>query len=279
MTGHKNRYFVYGVLTVALLAFAVTLFIGGTATAQTGNQGDTEDVTGPKAYIIIDGKKTEIAEGATVKEKAPKQDGECELPFMTVRGEGLTDSHRSGQIRIAMNDDCSVTVQKVAFSADALDDPTHDDAGGTEASAKEDGSSKTSHSGHGIGATSHEFRGGARSSLQEPISIDLTRTTAFMHYYDYGNTVGGGHDRNTRCRAFITGWYIISCYYTWSPSGPGSVYVQTDGEFDNYAIPNSENWQSAIFWAWPGSWDFECYHTGDPPGPVHWNCARDRYPY
>ena len=63
MTGPKTRYFVYGVLTVALLAFAVavTLFIGGTATAQTGNQGDTEDVTGPKAYVIIDGKKTEIA--------------------------------------------------------------------------------------------------------------------------------------------------------------------------------------------------------------------------
>ena len=122
-----------------------------------------------------------------------------------------------------MNYDCSVTVQKVEFSADALDDPSQNDAGGTEASVEEDGSSKTSHSGYGIGATSHEFRGGARSSIQDFISIDVARTTAFMHYYDYGNTVGGGHSRNTRCRAFITGSFIISCYYTWSPSGPGSV--------------------------------------------------------
>ena len=88
-------------------------------------------------------------------------------PSLTAGGEGLTDSHRSAQIIIDMNDDCSVKVQKVAFSADALDDPTQDDDGGTEASVKEDGSSTTSHSGYGIGATSQEFRRGARSSLQD----------------------------------------------------------------------------------------------------------------
>lgn len=263
-------------MALLLFAVALTLFIGGTAKAQSDIQVGTDVVTGPKAYVIIDGEKTEIAEGDTVKEGSPRQDGVCELPVMKVRAEGLTDSHRSGQIIIDMNDDCSVTVQKTAFSAEGLDDPTQDD-GGTEGSVEEDGSSTTSHSGHGIGATSQEYRGGARSSLQDFVDIDLTRTTSFMHYYDYGNTVGGGHDRSTRCRVFPDGWFMISCYYTWSPSGPASVYVQSEGDFDHHLISNSEHWQSTIFEASPGSWSFECEHDGDPPGPVHWNCAGDRY--
>ena len=99
-----------------------------------------------------------------------------------------------------------------------------------------------------------------------------------MDYYDYGSSVGGGHNRRNRCRAFITFWYIEECTYTWWPNGSSSVYSQTRGEFDNFVIPNSEHWQQSKFEAWAGNWGYECEHEGDPPGPLNWVCYADRYP-
>ena len=197
-------------------------------------------------------------------------------------GENLTDAHRSSQIQVSIQEDCSVVVSKVAFSPDRLEDPIDDedddDADDGEEVAPRDAKYPGLAGAWGVGASSQEYRGGAASALHEPLDIAVTRTTAGMDYYDYGSSVGGGHNRRNRCRAFITFWYIEECTYTWWPNGSSSVYSQTRGEFDNFVIPNSEHWQQSKFEAWAGNWGYECEHEGDPPWPLNWVCYADRYP-
>ena len=226
----RNRYILL-LAAIALIAPAMvaagwslsegepsnTAFMAGGALAKGVSSQVAAEKDGPRAYVVVDGEKTEISEGDTVKEASPKEDGVCNLPSMTLRGENLTDAHKSSQIEVSIKADCSVVVSKVGFSPDRLEDPIEDEDDEDAHDGEEVGPGDTGYPGvagaWGVGASSQEYRGASASALHEPLDIAVTRATAGMDYYDYGSSVGGGHNRRNRCRAFITFWYIEECTY------------------------------------------------------------------
>lgn len=120
---------------------------------------------------------------------------------------------------------------------------------------------------------STRYRGGSWVGLYDVINALLLESYADKHYYDYGNSVSGGHQNYTYC--YKKPWWNLNwSRWNWGPNGPGSVWIwkMCNGSAFGYTVT-----LNATFYGWPGgAWDHYCDISGAiPQGHVscdgsHW---------
>ena len=166
-------------------------------------------------------------------------------------GGRLTDEAPTGRLSVQLNADCSISVDEVTLSP------------------PEEGT---------VFSSTHRV-GWAKGELNDFATIDLAASYAKMHYHDNGESVYGGHDRVNRCTVFgyPLGWWVHRCTGYWSPTGPNTVHVRTEGQFRHGVLFQVRLWIMARYWAGPGWGDYECGKTGSVPGPVHFSCDGRRF--
>lgn len=212
------------------------------------------------AFIEIGGVRSPIQTGYRIESSDAvtigaeiAEDG-CLLPEIHIGGR-LTPTSNSGHIVASIGVDCSISITDITVSSLTTSAST--------GSRSSDGATR--------------YKGWAKSELNDPIDIDLTSTYARMYYYDDGSTVYGGHNKKLKCGYFPDGWYVISCNGSWWPTGPNSVYIKLEGEFDHHFISPARHWQMAKFRAEPGYGTYTCGHSGRVLGPVHWKCSGSKF--
>jgi hypothetical protein len=290
-----NTRVLVAAVTILVLAVVTMVVAGETLKKSPTPVAAAVPEQRPRAFVEVNGVRSAISVGDVILPPTPKVDGKCNLPPLKLIGEA-DSSVTSGRIGVDIRGNCSVVVTNISFGNDPPPPsrpngydvkevpPEVKPLNGPRSQAptvhpRSSGFARLPFAPSVVEAshiTTH-YRGYARSNLEDPINIPLTYTLAVMSYYDNGVEVWGGHDPINQCGWFPDGWRNLWCSAAWWPYGTSSVYTNTEGQFDHSLISGSQHWQKAQFDAWPDTfWNYTCWHTGNPPGPVHWACYGNR---
>lgn len=253
--------------SIGALILVIALATTGSALARDGQEP-------VRAFATVNGTEVPLVVGMVIAKGTLRTDGVCNIPMVTVGARVSNAVPTHARITVETTSNCEMVVKEIVFDQSAspsLPAGKMKLAEPTVVAPSIDGGPAV----HvGILATSYRVWG--ESVYRDPVRIPLTSVHGELSYYDDGSQVYGGYNRSNYCWWLPDGWSNTSCYYTWDPNGPSSVYSQTDGSFQwTGGLWPHWHWVKAL--GYPNNeWGVGCQTQGDTvPGGL-WTCDGGR---
>lgn len=270
-----KRLVIQGIVLV--LTFAMILGSTGAAYATSGSDESAPGPTIVEAVVVVQGERIAIsadAVGNVIGHAERLSDGTYNVGSQVIvrcKGEGRVD------VAIEMNEQGELILSEFAVSKAGSTD-TADDAMAKEAipelaktrpeiaQANRDAGTLDVGKGEADTRSATWRHGWAKSWLECPVGIHVTKITSEMEYYDSGSYVDWGRNGKITANWFpASGWQCNDVWGYWKPYGPSYVYIVGHGEFDNW-IPGDQKHTHVS------------YYEGQPNGGWYYFGYVDRVP-